>query len=295
MTRRAWLLLGVLSALWGASYLFIKLGLRGMSPAMVVFARTALAAGVLLPFAARRGALGALRGRLPTVVALAAIQIAGPFVLITAGEQWIASSLAGILVATAPIFTVILAVWLDQEERARGWSIVGVAVGIAGVVLLMGVDLSGDALALLGGLMVVLAGLGYAIGGFVAKRGLADAAPVGVAAAATAASAAMLLPFAAATAPEAVPGLDATLAVFALGVAGTGLAFLIFYTLIADVGPARAAIVAYMAPGFAVAYGSTLLDEPLTPATVAGLVLIVGGSWLAAEGRLPGRVPAVSP
>jgi drug/metabolite transporter (DMT)-like permease len=295
VSRRDWLLLSVLAALWGASYLFIKIGLRDLSPAMVVFVRTALAALVLLPFAVRLGTLGPLRGRLALVSGLAALQVAGPFALITAGEQWIASSMAGILVASAPIFTAILAIWVDQSERARGWSVVGIAVGIVGVALLLGVDLSGDALALVGGLMVLLAGLGYALGGFVVKRGFAGLPPIGLVTVTMTASAAMLLPFAAATAPDHVPGLDASLSVLTLGVAGTGISFVIFYTLIANVGPARASIVAYLAPGFAVAYGAVFLDERITVATIAGLALIVGGSWLAAEGRLPGRGRVAAP
>jgi drug/metabolite transporter (DMT)-like permease len=289
MGRRSWILLALLASFWGASYLFIKLGLEDLSPAMIVFARTALAALVLLPVAIRLGALGGLRERASAIAVLALVQVAGPFILITAGERHISSSLAGILVSSAPIFTALLAVWIDDDERSHGWSLAGVVLGIVGVVLLLGVDSGGGSAALVGGLMVVLAGFGYAVGGFFLKRRLSGLQPVGVGAATMLASALIAAPFGLASAPGSLPSLGSAAAVTALGVVGTGFAFWIFYTLIAEVGPAKASLVAYMAPGFAVIYGVTLLGESFSAATAAGLVLIVGGSWLAAEGRIPRR------
>ncbi len=287
MARRDWIQFGVLASLWGASYLFIKVALEDVSPAVVVFARTALAALVLLPFALRSQALAGLRGRLGAIVVLALVQVAAPFMLISAGEEHISSSLAGILVATAPIFTFLLAIRLDQHERVHGIGLFGVFLGLAGVVLLLGVDAGGGTAALAGGLLVVLASLGYALGSFYLKRRLTDVQPLGVAAGAMAASAFMALPFAAATFPREAPALEALGSLAALGVLGTGLSFVIFYTLIARVGPGKASLVAYVAPGFAVVYGVVLLGESFGPATFAGLVMIVGGSWLAAERRLP--------
>jgi drug/metabolite transporter (DMT)-like permease len=223
------------------------------------------------------------------VVVLAAVQVAAPFLLITFGERHISSSLTGILVAAAPIFTFLLAFAIDQEERAGGIGLLGVVIGIAGVVLLLGLDTSGTTAALVGGLMVVLASLGYALGAFYLKRRFKDVQPVGVVAATMAASAAMTAPFALRALPASAPGVGSVAALVALGVLGTGLAFVIFYELIGTVGPAKATLVAYVAPGFAVIYGVALLGEDFSVATAAGLVLIVGGSWLAAEGRLPAR------
>src|SRR4051794_17212134 len=289
MSRRAWLMMGVLAALWGASYLFIKIALEDLSPAMVVFVRTALGALVLAPVAFRRGGLARLRTLAVPVFALAAIQVAGPFVLISEGEQWIASSLAGILVASAPIFTALIALGITGEERANAWSVTGLAIGIAGVALLLGVDVGGKHLALLGSAFVLLAGLGYAVGAFIVKRGFKAVDPVWLVAATMAASALLVLPAAIATVPGEVPGAGTWGALAMLGAGGTGLAFAIFYTLIKSQGPARAAIVAYIAPAFAVVYGVTLRGESFGAGTAAGLVLILVGSWLAAEGRLPGR------
>lgn len=296
VNRRAWTMLFVLGAIWGASYLLIKIGVRDLSPAMVAWARVALAAAVLVPLAVHNGALGRVRDiGVGWLAVLGATQIAGPFVLIAAAEEEISSGLAGILVASAPLFTALLALRLDPEERSRGLRLVGIGLGVAGVAVLLGVDLGGSGSQLLGGLAVLLAGLGYAIGGLVAKRRLASVPPLGMAAWVTVAATILLIPFAAATVPSQAPGLGPLAAVFALGVVGTGIAFAIFYELIGSVGPARTWIVTYLAPGFAVAYGAIFLDEVITASTLAGLGLILAGSYLAAEGRNPLRrrqVPA---
>ena len=291
MDRRSWFWLLALGAIWGASYMFIAIGLRDLSPGMVAFLRIALAAAVLIPIAALQGALKGVRPYLGWLVLLGAVQVAGPFILISAGEEEISSSLAGILVASAPLFTAVLAIWVDDEERSRGLRLVGVLIGIAGVALLLGVDLGGDGSELLGGLAVVLAALGYAIGGLLAKHRLAGLAPVGMSGLVMTASAIILLPVAIGTAPGSFPGLGPIAAVATLGVLGTGVAFVIFYWLISTVGPARTLIVTYVAPGFAIVYGSVFLSEEITVATIAGMGLILVGSWLSAEGRLPGRRP----
>jgi drug/metabolite transporter (DMT)-like permease len=284
MDRRSWLMLLVLSAIWGASYLFIKIGVREMSPAMVAFGRVLLAACVLVPLARAQGALGGLRDQLWVLALLGAVQVAGPFLLIAAGEEEISSSLAGILVSTTPIFTALLAIWVDHEERSTGWRLLGVALGFAGVLLLFGVDLGGSDAALLGGAAVVLASFGYAVGAFIAKHRLAGVQPLGMAAAVMVASALLMAPVAAATAPGDWPGLGPMAAVAALGLVGTGVAFVIFYGLIGSVGPARTMLVTYFASGFAVAYGAVFLDEAITAATLGGLALVVSGSWMAAGG-----------
>jgi drug/metabolite transporter (DMT)-like permease len=287
MSRRSWTKLAALAALWGASYMLIKVSLNGgLGPFAIVFARTALAALVLLPVAHRLGALAGLRGRLGWVALLALVQVAAPFVLITAGEREIASSLAGMLIASAPIFTFLMAFALDGAERAGPASLAGVLIGIVGVTVVLGVEAGG---AVVGGLMVVLAAMGYAAGAWYLKRGFSDLQPMGVLAANMSATALMTLPFAAFDLPTEVPPLDALAAILSLGVLGTGIAFMLFYSLITNEGPARASLVGYLATGFSVFYGVTLLDESFTLATAAGLVLILVGSWLAAGGRVPLR------
>jgi drug/metabolite transporter (DMT)-like permease len=284
-----------LAAIWGASYMFIKIAVRDLSPAMVAWSRILLAAMILVGLAGARGTLGGLAGRAGVLTLAGAVQVAGPFLLISAGEEEISSSLAGILVTSAPLFTALLAIWVDHEERSQGLRLGGVLLGVVGVSVLLGVDLGGSGNELLGGLAVVLAGLGYAVGGFIVKHRLSDAPPIGVAAWVMVASTVLLAPVALATVPTSAPAFGPVASVVVLGVLGTGIAFAIFYDLIARVGPARAFVVTYLAPGFAVVYGATLLDEAITIATIAGLALILAGSWLAAEGRLPGRRKAEEP
>jgi len=283
--------MGVLAALWGASYLFIKVSLDdGFTPVAVVFVRTALAALVLIPVAVRRGALAGLRGPvLGWLVVLALVQVVVPFLLITVGELHISSSLAAILVSSSPIFTALLALRFDADERSRGWRAVGILVGIAGVALLFGVDLTGGREEVLGGLAVLVAGLAYAIGPLTSKHrvqgtGLAPVAIVTVTMTVSAVVLAPVLPIVGVIDGDLQP--DSTGSLLALGVAGTGVAFLIFYTLIADVGPARASLVAYIAPGFSVVYGAAILDESIGVGTIGGLALILAGSFLAAGGRV---------
>jgi drug/metabolite transporter (DMT)-like permease len=259
-----------------------------MEPVFLVWVRLVLGAAVLLALAARRSALAPLRGRAPQLVALAAMQVAIPFVLLTYGEQRISSSLTGILVAASPIFTAVLVTaGVGQEARIAPWALGGIGVGIVGVGLLFGVDLRGGEL--LGGLMVLGTALGYSLGALYLRRSFLGVPSLGVAAGSMATSALLVTPVAMLQLPADVPGFKAVAAVAVLGALGTGIAFWIFYTLIAEVGAARAAVVAYLAPGFAVLYGAVFLDEPVSGAAIAGLTLILAGSWLAAEGRAPWR------
>jgi drug/metabolite transporter (DMT)-like permease len=290
MTRRAWILMAILAALWGSSYMFIKISLDGgLSDTFIVFGRTALGALVLAPVALSRGVFAAARRRIGWLVLIAGVQIIGPFLLITVGEHHVSSSLAGILVASAPIFTAIIAVAAVQSERLSGIGLVGIAIGIVGVALLFGVDLAGSSSTLLAGLGILLASLGYAVGALIAKFKLADVPPIGVAASIMGLSALFLVPTVPFGGPSTAPDLGTIGAMLVLGAGGTGIAFLIYYTLNAEIGPGRASVVAYIAPVFSVLYGVTLLDESFTAGTAAGVVLILVGSWMAADGRIPRR------
>jgi len=299
MTRRSWLLLLVLAALWGASYAFIKVALEDVSPVFLAFARIALGALVLAPFALRAGAAGAARRHWPWIAVVAIVQVDVPFLLIAVGEQSIPSALAGILVASAGMFTALLAVGFLPGDRLSGAGLLGVLTALAGVVLLFGVDLgAGGTDAIVGGLLVLLASVGYAVGSLVAKRKLAGVPPTGVAAGIMAVGTVALLPAVPFSLPAAAPGADTVGSLLVLGAGGTGLAFLVFFTLNAEIGPSRASVVSYVAPVFSVAYGVLLLDEAFTAGTAAGLVLILAGSWTAANGRAPWAArpaPVVAP
>jgi drug/metabolite transporter (DMT)-like permease len=286
---RGLVLFALLAAAWGIPYALIKVALRGFEPEVVVFGRLAIGALVLLPLALRSGALRALRGRELELVALAAVQIAVPITLITFGERWVSSSLAGTLVSTTPLFVALLAVWVDRAERPSALNVAGLTLGIAGVGLMLGLDLGGGR-PLLGGAFVLLAALGYAIGALVTRRRFSGIPPVGLATGTLTSAALLLLVPAALAVPRGVPSAGPVAAELTLGVVCSGLAFLLFYGLIARVGAARASLVAYVAPVFAVLVGVAFLDERLTAGVAAGLVLILSGSWLASRRRAPAPV-----
>ena len=278
-----------LAALWGASYMFIHIALEDGLPApVVVWLRIALGALALSLMA--RGALASLRGNWRPVAWVGLVQVAAPFLLITYGQRWIPSSLAAILVASAPIFVVLIAPSIDGAETPGGWGIAGIATGIIGVALLFGIDLSGEGKLALGGAMVLLASVGYAFGGLWVRRDLGHVPAVAIAAGTMiVASVLTLVPALASAASQGTgdAGIGTGAALLALGVGGTGIAFLLYFQLIADVGASRASVVAYLAPGFAVTYGALFLGEAITVSTIAGLVLILTGCWIAAEGRAP--------
>jgi drug/metabolite transporter (DMT)-like permease len=270
--------------------MFIKIAIDGgLSDTFIVFARTLLGAAVLAPVALRSGAFAAARHRLGWLTLITALQIVGPFLLITIGQHHVPSSLAGILVASAPIWTALIVMAGVKEERLQPVGHLGIVIGIVGVALLFGVDLSGDREAMLGGAGILLAGLGYASAAVIAKRKVPDVPPVGVAGTIMALSALALLPTVPFHGPEAMPGTGTIAAMLVLGAGGTGIAFLIYYTLNSDIGPSRASVVAYIAPVFSVLYGVTLLGEDFTAGIAGGLLLILAGSWLAADGRVPRR------
>jgi drug/metabolite transporter (DMT)-like permease len=284
MERKYWWALAALAAVWGASYMFIKIALTGFSPAMVVFLRTALAAVCLSPFCIKERPLYLRPRKLGLILCLACVQVSGPFLLITIGERQISSSLAGILVSTTPIFAALIAYGLSRDERVSGQGFAGIAIGLVGVLLLLGIDTqASDPVASLG---VLLAACGYAIGAFLVRHRFAGEDPVAVSQATMTASAAVTAPVAFSASGLAGIRPAAWLAVGALGVIGTGIAFALFYKLIGNIGPARASLVTYLAPGFAVVYGAVFLSETITAATLAGLALVVFGSAVTANGGL---------
>lgn len=293
MIRRSYLILAALAAIWGASYLFIKVALRDFEPLSVVGIRVVLGALVLIALPVTRRTLRQLRGRYHLLLVLALAQVVVPFLLITLGERDVSSSLAGILIATSPVFVAVLAPLFAPGVRigARGW--IGLLLGLAGVVALLGVDLSGERAALLAAGMILGAAVSYSFAIFLLRRWMSDVSPVGASGAMLVASALLLLPTTLATLPTTLPSLETAGSLGLLGVVGTGAAFLIFFMLLADEGTGPAALVSYLTPPFSVAYGAVLLDERITPAAVAGLGLILVGAWLTT--RQPRPVPMPMP
>jgi drug/metabolite transporter (DMT)-like permease len=292
VSARGWILFASVSVVWGVPYLFIKIAVDdGLSPGFVAWSRVALAALVLLPVAWK---LGALRG-LPLLwlVGFSVAEIAIPFPLIAFGEQRISSSLAAILIAALPLVVAFLSLRFAEAEKPTPARLAGMLVGLAGVVVLMGVDVGGSGSELIGAGAVLLATLGYAVGPLIVKRKFSDADPLGPVTAAMAISSIMLLPFGIRDFPtDGITG-EALASVIVLGLVCSAAAFLLFFRLIAEVGPSRATVITYVNPIVALALGVAVLGEEVTAGAIAGLLLILAGSWLSTDGRLPPGLAAV--
>jgi drug/metabolite transporter (DMT)-like permease len=288
VSARAWAAFAAVSTLWGIPYLFIKVAVDdGVPPATLALARVVLGAAILLALAWRAGTLSTLRGRGRWIVLTAFFEVAVPFPLIAAGEQHVASSLAAIIIAAVPLIVALLALRFDHEERATGSRLVGLFIGLAGVVALVGIDVAGNGSELLGAGAILIAAVGYAAGPMVLKRKLGDLDPKAVMGALLAAAAVMLAPVAALDPPRTMPSADALASIVVLGVLCTATAFVLMARLVFEVGPGRALVITYVNPVIAVALGVTILGERPGAGAVAGLLLILAGSWLSTDGRLP--------
>src|SRR5579859_1419848 len=177
MTRKGWLLFIMMSVIWGLPYLFIKIAVRELDPIVVVFARVGIAAAILLPLAIQRKVLRQMRGHLLLIVAVSCVQLAVPFLLISYGEQHIASSLTSLLIAADPLFVVLFALRFDPSERVTGLRLIGLLIGIGGVVVLLGLDVGGDAYRLLGAILVLLGAACYAASALLIKHPTVAALP----------------------------------------------------------------------------------------------------------------------
>jgi drug/metabolite transporter (DMT)-like permease len=288
VTPRAWVLFALCSVIWGVPYLFIKVAVEGgIPPAFVAWARVALGAVLLVPIALRRDALRGLRRHAGAIVAYTACEIAVPFVLIAVGEQYISSSLAAILVATMPLQLALLAFRLSPADKPTGLRLVGLVIGLGGVVALLGVDVGGRPNELLGAVFVLVATLGYAAAPLIVSRHLTDLDPLGPVTASLVLAAIALLPAALLWPPRVMPTPAALGSIAVLGVLCTVLGLVIFFQLIAEAGPSRASIITYVNPVVAVIVGVLALHEHVGMMSLFGLLLILGGSWLAAGGTKP--------
>lgn len=290
MTPRQVGLLGLLAAIWGGSYLLIKYCLEGFSAPVIVCGRSLLGAGVLLLAIRLQGgatwdALRDARRRPWTALGLGAVAIAAPFLLITVGEQEVPSGLTAVLIASVPLFVALFAPFLDRSEQIDRRQGVGLAVGILGVGLLVGVESVSTAGQFLGAMAMIGAAACYALSSFVVKSAYSGIPAIATSFFSVGAGALITLPPALADLPSEAPGLRAVLALVGLGALGTAAAFVIFYKLIGELGAGRAALVSYLAPPVALAYGAALLDEAITPGAIAGMVLILAGVALASRRR----------
>ena len=292
VSSRAWAAFAAMSIIWGTPYLLIKVAVDdGVPPAFLAFVRLAMAAVVLLALAWHAGLLATPRGRWHWIAVYAVLELALPFPLIAAGEQHVDSSVAAIVIATAPLLVTVLALRFDHAERASGRRLAGLLIGLAGVAALVGVDIAGEPDELLGAGAIGLAALGYAAGPMLLNRKLGDLDARVTMGASLAVAAVLLAPAAALWPPQTTPSTGALASLVALGLVCTAAALVIFTVLIAEVGPGRALVITYVNPVIAVALGVALLDERPGPGTLAGLLLILGGSWLATRERPATRPP----
>jgi drug/metabolite transporter (DMT)-like permease len=278
--RRSYLPQALLvSAIWGSSYMFIKVGIRDFSPAALVELRLLTAGAVLVPFVAARRGLPALRPAVRPGAVVGVIGMAVPFLLISWGETHVDSGTAAVATSSVPIFVALLALWFAPSERTAGLRMVGLVVGLAGVGVVAGVHPHGGLWAVAGALAVVLASLFYATSSLYTQRRLGVGA-LELATASVLAGAVVMLPFALARLPHSV-GWKSLASVVVLGAVGTGFAQLIVNRLIGTHGPARTMLINYLIPGFALLYGAVILGEPVTGAKLVGLALILVGVTLA--------------
>lgn len=288
MTRKGWLLFCAMSVIWGIPYLFIRIAVRELDPSVVVFARVGIAALVLLPIAVQRKVLGKLRGHWLRVAGLAIVQIAAPFLLISFGEQHIASSLTSLLIAADPLLVVLFALRFDAGERAGGLRLVGLLIGMIGVIALLGLDVGGDSQKLLGAGLILLAAAGYAAGALLIKRPSIAALPsLGVVTVECITSTLVISPLALNRLPGHLPSVEVMVSLLVLGLICTALAYLLFFALVTEVGASRGTVITYVNPAISVLLGITLLGEPLNAALLIGFLLIIVGSWLSTGGVLP--------
>lgn len=283
MSRRGWVLFAAMCVLWGIPYLLIKVAVAEVSVAVLVFARTALGALVLLPLAARPGAVTVVRAHWRALLVFALVEIIGPWALLSDAERVLDSSLTGLLVAAVPIIAVLAGRVAGDTERLGPLRWAGLGLGLAGVALLAAPHVNAGSGLAIG--EVLLVAVGYAVGPIIAARKLGEVPNMLVTASCLGFAALVYLPPALLTMPAALPAPEVLLALAGLGLLCTAAAFVLFFELIGEVGPTRAVVFTYVNPAVAVAAGVLLLGEPLTATVLVAFVLILLGSVLATRQR----------
>lgn len=285
MTRRGWLLFVAMGFIWGIPYLLIKVAVGGVSVPVLVFTRTALGALLLLPFAVRPGRLAVVRRHWRPLVAFAFLEMIGPWFLLSDAERTLSSSMSGLLITAVPVIGAILVRATGGTDRLTRTRWIGLLLGLAGVVLLAGPTASGGNVWSVG--EALLTAVGYATGPLIADRALRDVPGLTISAFCLGLAALVYAPAAAFTWPHHLPHTNVLGALAVLSVICTAAAFVLFFRLIAETGPARATLITYVNPAVAVAAGVAILGEPLTAGIVVSFALILAGCWLATRPGTP--------
>jgi drug/metabolite transporter (DMT)-like permease len=279
VNRRGVALFAAMCLIWGIPYLMIRVAVRELAPVTLVFFRTAVGALLLMPLAGFRGELRPLLARWKPLLAYTAVEVAIPWVLLARAETKLSSSLTGLLIAAVPLVGAAVVTLTGDRERIgpRRW--LGLLIGIAGVAALVGLDVGDvDALSIA---EIGLVAVGYAIGPIILSRSMTDLPTFGVVAASLFLTALVYLPFALLRWPSEIPSQHVIESVLGLAVICTALAFVVFFALIAEVGPVRATVITYINPAVAAVLGVTLLSEHLTRGMVIGFALVLAGCVLA--------------
>ena len=286
MSRRAWFLFILVGFLWGIPYLFIKIAVdpdNGFSPAAVVCLRTAIGAAILIPLAMRQGQLGAAIRGIKYVAPYALLEMIGPWILIGTAEQKISSGLAGLLIASVPIWATIFASMRGDKTVWHHKRLLGIVVGFIGLIAVVGFESiagSSDALSIA---MVLVAAIGYSYAVMMVQGALPHVSGIAINAVAMAITAIFYLPLTIIQWPTHEISSEAINAIIGLGVLSTGAAFVAFFALAAMIGVARGSLVTYLNTAFAVVLGVIILDEPFTTGMALGLPLVLIGSYFASR------------
>jgi len=282
VSRRGWLLFAAMGVIWGIPYLMIKVVVDGgVSPAFLVFARTAVGALVLLPVAVRRGAIRPALAQWRAVLAFAAIEIGITWYLLNSAEVRLSSSLVALMIAMVPLVGTVLGWRLGDRSVVSPMRLTGLGVGLCGVGVVVGLNLTAGGTPAWALGAVCLVAVGYAVAPMIADRKLAGVPTIGVIAVSLTAVALVYLPFALLQAPARVPRFDVLASMLALGLVCTALAFICFFELIAEAGAVRATVITYVNPAVALLCGVALLGEHLTAGILIGFPLVLVGSYLA--------------
>jgi drug/metabolite transporter (DMT)-like permease len=295
VSRRAVILFLALGVAWGIPYLLIKVAVDELSPAELVLSRTLIASLILMPLALARGAVRPVLRRWGWLLVFTLVEIAIPWVALGSAEQRLPSSTTGLLIAAVPLVGVAIAFVTGRAERLSGTGWLGIALGISGVAVLVGLDVSGSDLGAVAELGIVV--VGYAIGPAILARQLRELPGVGVMATALTITSLIYIPVVLLGdgVPASVPSAGVVWSVVLLASVCTAAAFLLLFALVGEVGPVRATTITYLNPAVAVIAGALVLSEPVTVWTLLGFVLVVTGSYFVNRGPKAPREVANMP
>ena len=287
MSRKGLILFIATGIAWGLPYFFIRIAVEDFSTVTIVFARVIIGGAVLIPLAIYRKALMPAIKQWRWVLAFAAIEMVVPWWLITEAERNISSGLAGLLVATVPFFAILIAYFYQGDKSVKHpKTLMGLVIGFVGVVLLVGIDSLAGHISPVHVLMVIVAAIGYAVAPAIAAQKLSNVETVGVISLSLAMVAVVYAVPALIALPAEIaagPAVESWIALGVLGVICSAVAFVFFFSLIREIGSARATLITYLNTAVALVLGILFLNEPLTLGIVIGFPLVLVGSYFASK------------